>query len=46
MELIVVVLMLLALDAAALRWGVSSRDEFDSPAWGPRSEWPVYRGDR
>ncbi len=43
MELVVVVLVVLLFDAAALRWGVSTRDSFDSPAWG-RGDWPDYGG--
>ncbi len=45
MELIVVVLVVLLFDAAAVRWGVSTRDSFDSPAWG-RGDRPDYGGRR
>jgi hypothetical protein len=45
MELIVVVLVVLLFDAAALRWGVSTRDGFDSPAWG-RGDRSEYGGRR
>ncbi|HSH78000.1 MAG TPA: hypothetical protein VLA19_05640 [Herpetosiphonaceae bacterium] len=45
MELIVVVLVVLLFDAAAVRWGVNTRDSFDSPAWG-RGDRSEYGGRR
>jgi len=39
MELLIVLLGLLALDALALRCGADSREPWDSPEWARRKAW-------
>lgn len=46
MVLILLLVLLLALDYSAMRWGVDSRDRFDSPEWERRRRWRGYGGDR
>jgi hypothetical protein len=38
-ELIAIVLALMGLDVAAFRWGVDSREHFQSPEWLRRQLW-------
>jgi hypothetical protein len=46
MELIIVlVLGLVAFDAAALRWGSDSTDKLGSPEWDRRHHWRAFGGD-
>jgi hypothetical protein len=39
MEIALFILMLIALDIAAHRWGISSIDSPDSPEWESRQRW-------
>jgi len=43
--LVLLLVALLALDYAAVRWGVSSIDGVDSPEWERRRRWRGYGGD-
>jgi hypothetical protein len=43
LAIVVVVLMLVAFDLAALRWGIDSTDEPDSPEWQARRGWRGWR---
>jgi hypothetical protein len=40
--IIIVFLMLVAIDIAALRWGFDSRDEIDSEEWIRRRVWKAF----
>jgi hypothetical protein len=40
--MIIMFLMLVAIDIAALRWGFDSRDEVDSPEWVRRRAWKGF----
>ena len=42
MVLLDILLMLIVLDIAALRWGVSSLDGPDSPEWERRRNWSAF----
>jgi hypothetical protein len=42
--LIIALAVLIALDIAALRYGVDSRDDFDSPEWERRRQWRSTSG--
>ena len=46
MLLIILLVVLLALDLAAMRWGVDSTDDINSPEWDRRRAWRGYGGDR
>ncbi len=39
MEFIILIVMLIAFDLAALRWGFKSNDDIDSPEWERRRSW-------
>jgi len=39
MEILIVLLMLVVLDIAAMRWGFNSIDNVDSPEWERRQRW-------
>lgn len=39
MEFLVIVVMLVVLDLAAMRWGAISLDGLDSPEWERRQRW-------
>lgn len=39
MELLIVLIVLVALDVAATRWGFNSADSVDSPEWARRQLW-------
>ena len=42
MLLIVLLVALVVLDLAAVRWGVDSGEKFDSLEWERRKNWPGY----
>jgi hypothetical protein len=44
MLLLLLLVMLLALDLAAFRWGVDSTDGIDSPEWERRRNWRGFGG--
>jgi hypothetical protein len=39
MEVIILLVVLVALDLAALRWGFNSNDGMNSPEWERRQRW-------
>ncbi len=39
LTVIIVIALCIVLDVAALRWGVDSREAFDSPEWERRIHW-------
>ena len=39
MELLVLLIAIIVLDIAAIRWGVDSRDDIQSPEWERRLQW-------
>jgi hypothetical protein len=39
MEIILFLIVLIALDAMALKWGIDSNDGIDSPEWERRQCW-------
>lgn len=39
MDLLVVLILIIVLDIAALAWGVDSRDGINSPEWERRLQW-------
>ncbi len=39
MEVIILLVALIGLDLASLRWGANSNDGFDSPEWERRQRW-------
>jgi hypothetical protein len=39
MDLIMILIVLIALAQAALRWGVASTDGINSPEWARRQRW-------
>lgn len=41
MEAIVLIIVLLALILASLRWSADSRDGFNSPEWAKRHNWRI-----
>ena len=43
MELLLIVLLLIALDMAAVRWGHDSTEAVDSPEWERRAGHPCIR---
>ena len=44
MLLLLLLVVLLALDLAALRWGIDSTDGIDSPEWERRRNWRGFGG--
>ena len=42
MILLNILIILIVLDIAALRWGVSSLDGLDSPEWERRQNWLAF----
>ena len=44
MEVLVVLLGLVLLDWAAMRWGASSVENVDSPEWARRGAWRGFGG--
>ena len=42
MEFLVIFVMLVVLDIAAMRWGAISLDGFDSPEWERRRQWLAF----
>lgn len=42
MEFIILLIVLVAIDALALRWGIDSNDGIDSPEWQRRHLWPAF----
>ena len=42
MQLLVILIMIVLLDLAALRWGVISLDGPDSPEWERRRTWLAF----
>lgn len=45
MSILIVVLLFVALDLAAMRWGAVSNDGFRSPEWERRGRWRAFGGD-
>ena len=41
--LVVLLVALIALDLAALRWGFDSSDGVNSPEWERRQDWPGFQ---
>ena len=39
MSIIILIILFIVLDIAALRWGVNSTDDIDSPEWERRRNW-------
>ncbi len=42
MDALLIVLVIVLLNVAARRWGVDSRDGYDSVEWEHRRGWPAY----
>ncbi len=39
MEMVIFIIMLIVVDLTAIRWGVNSSDNIDSPEWERRQRW-------
>ncbi len=46
MLVVLLLVAILALDLATVRWGVDSRDGIDSPEWERRRNWRGFGGGR
>ena len=44
MELVFIVIGLVLIDIAAVRWGADSRESVDSPEWTRRKSWRGFGG--
>jgi hypothetical protein len=44
--LLVLILLVIALDIASLRWGFDSTEKIDSPEWERRATWNMYLAGR
>ncbi len=42
MDALLIVLVIVLLNVAARRWGVDSRDRYDSVEWERRRGWPAF----
>ncbi len=42
MEFVIIFLIVIALDIAALRWGSDSRDTIESAEWQRRNQWLLH----
>jgi hypothetical protein len=40
--LLILLIIVIALDLAALRWGVDSTEDVNSPEWERRQRWPAF----
>lgn len=39
---LILLIIVIALDIAALRWGVDSTEDVNSPEWERRQQWPAF----
>jgi hypothetical protein len=42
--LLILMMLVIALDIASLRWGVDSTEKIDSPEWKRRVDWRLLEG--